>query len=153
MSNETIDFQPYSDRIVIHSSVIEEVSKYPNALDSIREYVINALISITNSIFEASVLTCKNENITWYDNDPELCPSSRIEETQRKILEYENSETISNSHVKTNPSFIQFSEFGFNIDSKKMIKGTKYQVNENNRLHEIELLENDSLKIKELYNE
>ena len=42
MSNETVDFQPYSDRIVIHSSVIEEVSKYPNALDSIREYVANA---------------------------------------------------------------------------------------------------------------
>jgi len=27
---------------VIHSSIIEEVSKYPNALDSIREYVANA---------------------------------------------------------------------------------------------------------------
>jgi hypothetical protein len=42
MSNEIADTQPYSDRIVIHSSVIEEVSKYPNALDSIREYVANS---------------------------------------------------------------------------------------------------------------
>src|SRR3972149_6081645 len=33
---------PYSDDIVIHSSIIEEVSKYPNVLDSIREYVANA---------------------------------------------------------------------------------------------------------------
>src|SRR5579872_1943287 len=42
MSNETINGNPYSDDIVIHSSVIEEVSKYPNALDSVREYVANA---------------------------------------------------------------------------------------------------------------
>ena len=42
MSNEIANTQPYSDRIVIHSSVIEEVSKYPNALDSIREYVANS---------------------------------------------------------------------------------------------------------------
>ena len=42
MSNETIDTQPYSDRIVIYPSVIQEVAKYPNALDSIREYVANA---------------------------------------------------------------------------------------------------------------
>jgi len=41
MSN-TINGQPYSDDIVIHASVIEEVSKYPNALDAIREYVANA---------------------------------------------------------------------------------------------------------------
>jgi len=42
MSNEIANGQPYSDRIVIHPSVIQEVSKYPNALDSIREYVANA---------------------------------------------------------------------------------------------------------------
>ena len=42
MSNETLDTQPYSDSIVIHPSIIQEVSKYPNALDSIREYVANA---------------------------------------------------------------------------------------------------------------
>jgi len=42
VSNETVDTKPYSDRIIIHSSIIEEVSKYPNALDSIREYVANA---------------------------------------------------------------------------------------------------------------
>ena len=42
MSNEIIKGEPYSDDIVIHSSVIEEVSKYPNALDCIREYVANA---------------------------------------------------------------------------------------------------------------
>ena len=42
LSNEIADTQPYSDRIVIHSSVIQEISKYPNALDSIREYVANA---------------------------------------------------------------------------------------------------------------
>jgi len=33
---------PYSDDIVIHSSIIKEVSMYPNVLDSIREYVANA---------------------------------------------------------------------------------------------------------------
>ena len=42
MSNEIVKNQPYSDDIVIHSSVIEEVSKYPNTLDCIREYVANA---------------------------------------------------------------------------------------------------------------
>ena len=42
MSDEIVKNQPYSDDIVIHSSVIEEVSKYPNALDCIREYVANA---------------------------------------------------------------------------------------------------------------
>jgi hypothetical protein len=42
MSNEITDTQPYSDRIVINSSVIEEVSKYPNSLDSVREYVANS---------------------------------------------------------------------------------------------------------------
>ena len=42
MSNETVDGQPYSDRIVIHPSIIQEVSKYPNVYDSIREYVANA---------------------------------------------------------------------------------------------------------------
>jgi len=33
--------QPYKGKIVIHSSVIEEVSKYPNALDAVREYIAN----------------------------------------------------------------------------------------------------------------
>jgi len=42
MSNEVVNNGPYSDDIVIHSSVIEEVSKYPNALDAIREYIANA---------------------------------------------------------------------------------------------------------------
>jgi len=42
MSNETIDQEPYSGRIIIHSSIIQEVSKYPNIFDSIREYVANA---------------------------------------------------------------------------------------------------------------
>jgi len=37
-----VNNEPYTDDIVIHSSVIEEVSKYPNVLDSIREYVANA---------------------------------------------------------------------------------------------------------------
>jgi len=31
----------YKGRIVIHSSIIEEVSKYPKALDAVREYVCN----------------------------------------------------------------------------------------------------------------
>jgi len=42
MSDEIVANGPYSDDIVIHSSVIEEVSKYPNALDAIREYIANA---------------------------------------------------------------------------------------------------------------
>lgn len=37
-----VNNEPYTDDIVIHSSVIEEVSKYPNVLDTIREYVANA---------------------------------------------------------------------------------------------------------------
>lgn len=37
-----VNNEPYTDDIIIHSSVIEEVSKYPNVLDSIREYVANA---------------------------------------------------------------------------------------------------------------
>ena len=37
-----VNNEPYTDDIVIHPSVIEEVSKYPNVLDSIREYVANA---------------------------------------------------------------------------------------------------------------
>ena len=40
--SKIVNNEPYSDDIVIHSSVIEEVSKYPNVLDSIREYVANA---------------------------------------------------------------------------------------------------------------
>jgi len=35
------DSKPYTGRIEIHRSIIEEVAKYPNALDSIREYVCN----------------------------------------------------------------------------------------------------------------
>jgi len=31
----------YTGRIVIHSSIIEEVAKYPKALDAVREYVCN----------------------------------------------------------------------------------------------------------------
>lgn len=42
MSNEIVKDGSYSDDIVIHSSVIEEISKYPNALDCIREYIANA---------------------------------------------------------------------------------------------------------------
>jgi len=42
MSNDTIDTQPYSGRIVIHPSIIQEISKYPNVYDSVREYVANA---------------------------------------------------------------------------------------------------------------
>ena len=42
MHNRIVEQKPYSDDIVIHPSVIEEVSKYPNALDSIREYIANA---------------------------------------------------------------------------------------------------------------
>jgi len=42
MSNAVVNDGPYSDDIVIHSSVIEEVSKYPNALDAIREYIANS---------------------------------------------------------------------------------------------------------------
>lgn len=40
--SKIVNNEPYADDIVIHPSVIEEVSKYPNALDSIREYVANA---------------------------------------------------------------------------------------------------------------
>ena len=36
-----VDSKPYTGRIEIHRSIIEEVAKYPNALDSIREYVCN----------------------------------------------------------------------------------------------------------------
>jgi len=42
MRNRIVEEKPYTDDIVIHSSVIEEISKYPNVLDSIREYVANA---------------------------------------------------------------------------------------------------------------
>jgi len=42
MRNTIFDEKSYTDDIVIHSSVIEEVSKYPNVLDSIREYIANA---------------------------------------------------------------------------------------------------------------
>jgi len=34
--------EPYSGRIIISPKIIQEISKYPNALDSIREYVANA---------------------------------------------------------------------------------------------------------------
>ena len=40
--SKIVNNESYTDDIVIHSSVIEEVSKYPNVLDSIREYVANA---------------------------------------------------------------------------------------------------------------
>jgi len=33
--------QPYKGRIVIQSSIIQEVSKYPKALDAVREYICN----------------------------------------------------------------------------------------------------------------
>ncbi len=33
--------QPYRGKIVIHSSIIEEISKYPKALDAVREYICN----------------------------------------------------------------------------------------------------------------
>ena len=36
-----VNSKPYTGRIEIHRSIIEEVAKYPNALDSIREYVCN----------------------------------------------------------------------------------------------------------------
>ncbi len=39
--SKLVNNQPYKGKIVIHSSVIEEVSKYPRALDAIREYVCN----------------------------------------------------------------------------------------------------------------
>ena len=39
--SKLVNNQPYKGKIVIHSSVIQEVSKYPNALDAIREYVCN----------------------------------------------------------------------------------------------------------------
>ena len=34
--SKIVNNEPYTDDIVIHSSVIEEISKYPNVLDSIR---------------------------------------------------------------------------------------------------------------------
>jgi len=39
--SKMVNNQPYKGRIVIHSSVIQEVSKYPKALDAVREYVCN----------------------------------------------------------------------------------------------------------------
>src|SRR3972149_2009381 len=39
--SKLVNNQPYKGKIVIHSSVIQEVSKYPKALDAIREYVCN----------------------------------------------------------------------------------------------------------------
>ena len=33
--------KPYNGRIVINSSIIQEVSKYPKALDAVREYICN----------------------------------------------------------------------------------------------------------------
>lgn len=39
--SKLVNNQPYKGKIVIHSSIIEEVSKYPNSLDAIREYIAN----------------------------------------------------------------------------------------------------------------
>jgi len=39
--SKLVNNQPYKGRIVIHSSIIEEVAKYPKALDAVREYVCN----------------------------------------------------------------------------------------------------------------
>ena len=39
--SKLVNNQPYKGRIVIHSSIIQEVSKYPNALDAVREYICN----------------------------------------------------------------------------------------------------------------
>ncbi|MCH7647967.1 MAG: ATP-binding protein [Thaumarchaeota archaeon] len=39
--SKLVNNQPYKGRIVIHSSVIEEISKYPKALDAVREYICN----------------------------------------------------------------------------------------------------------------
>ena len=35
------DSKPYTGRIEIHRTILEEVAKYPNVLDTIREYVCN----------------------------------------------------------------------------------------------------------------
>lgn len=40
-TSSVINGQPYSDDIVINSSIIQEVAKYPNALDALREYIAN----------------------------------------------------------------------------------------------------------------
>ena len=39
--SKLVNNQPYKGRIIIHSSIIAEVSKYPKALDAVREYVCN----------------------------------------------------------------------------------------------------------------
>ena len=39
--SKLVNNQPYKGKIVIHSSIIEEVSKYPKALDAVREYICN----------------------------------------------------------------------------------------------------------------
>jgi len=39
--SKLVNNQPYKGKIVIHSSIIQEVSKYPNTLDAVREYICN----------------------------------------------------------------------------------------------------------------
>ena len=39
--SKLVNNQPYKGKIVIHPSVMQEVSKYPKALDAVREYVCN----------------------------------------------------------------------------------------------------------------
>jgi len=39
--SKLVNNHPYKGKIVIHSSIIQEVSKYPKALDAVREYVCN----------------------------------------------------------------------------------------------------------------
>jgi len=63
MSKEIVSNSPYSDDIVIHSSVIEEVSKYPNVLDSIREYIANAW----DADSERLEITVKDESLKIED--------------------------------------------------------------------------------------
>ena len=36
-----VNYKPYTGRIEIHRTILEEVAKYPNVLDTIREYVCN----------------------------------------------------------------------------------------------------------------
>ena len=57
--SKLVNNQPYKGKIVIHSSIIQEVSKYPKALDAVREYICNGWdadadrldITITDELF------------------------------------------------------------------------------------------------------
>ena len=56
-------------------------------------------------------------------------------------------------HTTSNPSFVQFNKFGFDVDSKKMKKGDIYNIDDDDGLFQIKLNDKNNLEIIELDNE